>query len=283
MKEIFLQVPITIHETAFVTARFRATDAALSGDRYAHLWQHPQTDQWIASYLQQVSPEEPYTHCLRNRFFLETLNRLVADEGIQVVLNFGCGFSMYPFLAKASLRFIEIDKPEIVDFKKQVVDKWQQEKILPHRQVDYIGVDFTTAYEAGLHKSILPLVDGKKTLIILEGVLFFLSMTQAVQLFDFFNSIQQPGDYICSGSFEPSIENTPVFQRLLTFFNQTISEQGTGFLTLPLEFYTVLNNYKLIDHQEYESLAAAYHYPTTLATGEVLNEHGYLLQKTVDV
>ena len=97
------QSHIQIHETAFFTSSFRAFNEALSGDKYAKLWLNPKTDAWIQEYLTEVSSEETYTHCLRNRFFLETIKDLAASKQIEVLINFGSGFSMYPFLLDESL------------------------------------------------------------------------------------------------------------------------------------------------------------------------------------
>ena len=76
---------IKIHETAFMTATYRASNEDLSKDRYSSYWTNPQTDEWIRQYGDRVSPDEPFTHCLRNRFFYETIKRLVTEKEIEVL------------------------------------------------------------------------------------------------------------------------------------------------------------------------------------------------------
>ena len=112
---------IEIHETAFMTSTFRSMDESLSQDNFARFWQNAKTGKWVDKYLDQVSSEETYTHCLRNRYFLEVIRNLVQRQEIQVLINFGSGFSMYPFLLNEILIHIEIDKPEIVDFKRDKI------------------------------------------------------------------------------------------------------------------------------------------------------------------
>jgi hypothetical protein len=68
------QSHIQIHETAFFTSSFRAFKESLSGDIYAKLWQNPKTDAWIKEYLSEVSSEETFTHCLRNRCFFSVFS-----------------------------------------------------------------------------------------------------------------------------------------------------------------------------------------------------------------
>ena len=82
---------IKIHETAFVTSTFRAFDENLSQDYFAKLWQNSTTENWIKEYLDQVSSEETFTHCLRNRYFLDTIKDLIQNQQIEVVINFGSG------------------------------------------------------------------------------------------------------------------------------------------------------------------------------------------------
>ena len=110
---------IKIHETAFVTSTFRAFDENLSQDNFAKLWQNSKTERWIEEYLDQVSSEETYTHCLRNRYFLDRIKDLVQNQEIEVLINFGSGFSMYPFLLNEKLINIEVDKPEIIDWSQK--------------------------------------------------------------------------------------------------------------------------------------------------------------------
>jgi hypothetical protein len=62
---------LDIHETAFVTAAYRASDPKLSKDSFANLWSNRKTDTWIAQYVKAVSPIEPLAHCLRNRYFFK--------------------------------------------------------------------------------------------------------------------------------------------------------------------------------------------------------------------
>jgi len=109
---------IEIQETAFVTAAYRASNEALSKDNYSNYWNNPKTDEWIKNYVKKVSIEEPFVHCLRNRFFYETIKELLEKEEIEVLINFGCGFSMYPFLLDEKLINIEIDQKSLIAYKK---------------------------------------------------------------------------------------------------------------------------------------------------------------------
>ena len=274
------QSHIQIHETAFFTSSFRAFNEALSGDKYAKLWLNPKTDAWIQEYLTEVSSEETYTHCLRNRFFLETIKDLVASKQIEVLINFGSGFSMYPFLLDESLIHIEIDKPEIVNYKASKIEEWQNEKKLPKRDLHFVGVDFSEDYKTKLLEQIQQIKGDKPCFILIEGVLFFLDKAETDGLFSFFNLIQTDGDYVGSASFQDDLKSSTAFKRLLRFLNKKVSKTSeSDYLTLQDSYYKSLPNYNLIDHQDYFSLSKTYNNTIHLKPDLILNEHFYVLKK----
>ena len=271
---------IQIHETAFVTSTFRSFDENLSQDNFAKLWQNSKTEQWIEEYLVQVSSEEIYTHCLRNRYFLDRIKDLVDNQGIEVLINFGSGFSMYPFLLNEKLVNIEIDKPEIVDYKKVKIKDWEKEDKLPKRNIHFIGVDFSENYKEDLLSKILSITANKSSFILVEGVLFFLDREETDNLFNFFNIIQTSGDYIGSASFQEAIKETQAFKNLLSFFNQKVSKTNQNdYQTIQDEYYKSKKNYKLIDHQDYFSLSNEYGNKIKQSEEFILNENFYLLRK----
>jgi len=274
------QSHIQIHETAFFTSSFRAFNEALSGDKYAKLWLNPKTDAWIQEYLTEVSSEETYTHCLRNRFFLETIKDLAASKQIEVLINFGSGFSMYPFLLDESLIHIEIDKPEIVNYKASKIEEWQNEKKLPKRDLHFVGVDFSEDYKTKLLEQIQQIKGDKPCFILIEGVLFFLDKAETDGLFSFFNLIQTDGDYVGSASFQDDLKSSTAFKRLLRFLNKKVSKTSeSDYLTLQDSYYKSLPDYNLKDHQDYFSLSKTYNNTIHLKPDLILNEHFYVLKK----
>ena len=250
---------IKIHETAFVTSTFRAFDENLSKDNFAKLWQNSTTENWIKEYLNQVSSEETFTHCLRNRYFLDTIKDLIQNQQIEAVINFGSGFSMYPFLVEEKIVHIEIDKPEIINYKKTKIKEWQEKNVLPERNIHFIGVDFSKNYKQGLFSKIQSIKGNKSTFILIEGVLFFLTREETNDLFNFFDTIQTSDDYIGSASFQETIKDTKAFQNLLDFFNKKVSKTTeSDYQTIENQYYKSKENYKLIDHQDYFSLSKKY-------------------------
>jgi len=271
---------IEIHETAFITAIFRSTYENLSGDYYAKLWSNQKTNIWLKDYLSKVSTEDVFTHCVRNRYFLETIKELIKVNNIEVLINFGSGFSMYPFLLNESIINIEIDKPEIVNYKNLKINEWQRNEQLPKREIHLIGVDFSENYEQNLLSKINKIVQNKATFILIEGVLFFLNQEETNRIFNFFSQLQNIGDYIGSVSYQKSLKKTIAFKNLLAFFNEKVSKTSVSdYLTLEDNYYKNIKGYSLIDHQDYFSQSKKYNHTIKLEKDAILNEHFYLLKK----
>jgi O-methyltransferase involved in polyketide biosynthesis len=271
---------IEVHETAFVTSTFRSFNEDLSKDYYAKLWSNPKTEKWIHDYLKKVSSEETFTHCLRNRYFLDQIKYSVKHHNVKVLINFGCGFSMYPFLLGEEVINIEIDKPEIIEYKKAKIEKWQSEGILPNLNIHFIGVDFGENYEQNLRLQIEAIKGRQKCFILLEGVLFFLDMEQTDNLFQFFNSIQNSGDFIGSASFQESLKDTLAFKKLMTFFGKKVLKTNeSDYQTIENAFYQNQKGYLLIDHQDYFSVSKTYKHKIQLERDLILNENFYIIKK----
>ncbi|WP_297693706.1 class I SAM-dependent methyltransferase [uncultured Eudoraea sp.] len=272
---------INIHETAFVTASFRMGDVALSKDRYAYLWSKSSIDIHAERYSTAVSSYEPYAHCLRNRYFYDTINELMNKNKIEVLINFGCGFSMYPYLLENSLDYIEIDKSDVVTHKKEMTTKWEREGKLPRRKITYLEADFNLRSQDKLYEQVIALKNGRKSFILLEGVLFFLSKDDTKRLFKLFDRIQEPDEYLGSVSFLPQLEKQLVFKKLIDYVESNLEKNKRfQYQTVAEKFYRNLKNYELMNHEDTFSLSARYEPKRFLPKEEVLNEHMYLLKKT---
>lgn len=270
-----------IHETAFVVSTYRSQHEDVSKDIYAKLWNNPSTDNLIPEILENVSVHEAIMHSLRNRFFYESMKYFFDSNKGGTLINFGSGFSMYQFLMDDNVSTIEIDKKDIIDYKKEKIDQWIQEEKLPNRDILYVSLDFNTLSEEEIVKSLKPLIKKAPVFILLEGVLFFLDQQTTKKLFKVFGHIQRPGDVVGSVSYLPEIENTKVYKRLLHYFdsnndtNDSFSHQ-----TIPNSYYQNIDGYALKDHVDEYSLAKMYASEFDINDkNEILNEHMYLLER----
>ncbi|WP_378186952.1 class I SAM-dependent methyltransferase [Aquimarina sp. W85] len=270
-----------IHETAFIISTYRSLYPEVSKDPYAHLWNNPKTNELLPEILDTISKHEPLMHSLRNRFFLEELTTFFEQHPNGTFLNFGAGFSMYQFVLPKSVQTIEIDKKDIVDYKKEKITTWIKEGVIPKRNIKYLSMDFNTISVAKKADELLSLLSNTPTFILLEGVLFFLNADTTNQLFKIFGKIQKSGDILGSVSYDPKVKNTEVYQKLLTYFDKNNNTNDTfAHQTLPLSFYQNQEEYEVIKHTDEFEIVHQYapHHLLPSKT-RVLNESLYVLKR----
>lgn len=271
-----------VHETAFVTCGFRAMYRELSKDKFAHLWLNDSVQKWVDAYLSTVTPEEAVAHSFRNRYYLDSLKKLVSDKKIGFLINFGCGFSMYPYLLPDTLHHIEIDKPEVIRHKEKQTRSWVEEGVLPKRNITRVSCDFSERFENELYSKIMDLKQDTPCFILLEGVLFFLNRQETQNLFQLFNNLQGENDWIGTVSFREEDTKNSAFELLLSFMEQehTTGSEEVVYQTVEDHYYSDLPFYEIADHQDFFSLASHYGYTPSKEKDMIINEQFYLLKKT---
>ncbi len=270
-----------VHETAFVVSTYRSYHEDISKDIYARLWNNPATDALIPDILNRVSKHEAALHSLRNRFFYESLKSFFKDKNTGSLVNFGSGFSMYQFSLNNTIATIEIDKKDIVDYKKEKVDAWVKERKLPSRDIQYASIDFNHKTTDEMLTSLTPLIKKEPTFIIIEGVFFFLNRETTDKLFEVFKKLQKPGDIVGCVTYLPEVEKTEVYSRLLNYFdsnndtNDSFSHQ-----TIPHDYFLNINGYSLKEYTDEFELCKKYAPDQNISNkSEILNESLFLLER----
>ncbi len=270
-----------IQETAFVISTYRSYHEGISKDPYAKLWNNPATDALIPDILKNVSEYEAVLHSIRNRFFYEEMNSFFEAHNGGTLINFGAGFSMYQFLMNKNVSTIEIDKKDIITYKKERIDSWTATGKLPKRDIQYAAVNFTNLSEEEIVVMLTPLIKKKPTFIVLEGVLFFLDQHTTHKLFRVFKNLQNSRDLVGSVSYIPEIENTKVYKRLLYYFDSH-NDTNDSFMhqTTPHSFYENIDGYQLKHHTDEFELSKIYA-PDSIIEDKthILNEHMYILRR----
>ena len=271
---------IKVSDTAFVTCAFRRLNEKLSGDYYAKIWNNKNAEKILKDYTSSVSTEEIETHCIRNRYFLETIKRFIENSEIKVLINFGAGFSMYPFLVDSNISHIEIDKPEVVEYKEHIISVLTSENELPKRDITFIGVDFSSDYFYSLLDTLQKIVNNKPCFIIIEGVLFFLNKTETDLIFKLFDQLQNTNDYVGSVSYTEEVLKTSAHSRLMKYTNRGLKDASKeGCQIVPNSFYKNLKSYKLVEMEDYYSCSKVFNHIPNLNPDDILNESFYLLKK----
>lgn len=270
-----------IHETAFVISTYRSYYEDISKDIYAKLWNNPKTEALIPSILETISKDEAILHSIRNRFFYETLKLFFIKNSGGTLINFGAGFSMYQFLMEDNVTTIEIDKQDIIDYKKEKIDSWIRQGKLPYRKIQYSVIDFNQRTEKEIIETLRPLIKNKPIFILLEGVLFFLNQNTTNKLFNIFRELQNEGDLIGCVSYLPEVENTEVYKRLLNYFDSNNdTNEPFAHQTIPASYYKNLEGYLLKEHIDEFQLSKIYIKDSAIKNKtQILNENMYILER----
>jgi O-methyltransferase involved in polyketide biosynthesis len=121
--------------TAFVVNYSRSKIVNVSKDIYAHLWVTPESIELWDDLAKNVYTNDDLNLSLRNRFYLEHLKNFIQKNKKPVFTDIASGFDDYPYLADGECKFIEIDLPNNISYKRQKIQVWENGMKLPKRQV----------------------------------------------------------------------------------------------------------------------------------------------------
>jgi O-methyltransferase involved in polyketide biosynthesis len=237
--------------------------------------------EWVRAYTREVSADEPFVHCLRNRFFLEQISSFFREHPGAALVNVGCGFSAYPHLLPATHRYCDADVAEVVQYKQAQLAVWEREDTFPSRTIHYVAVHLDDEKECHRFEAQLRhWLDGQASFMLMEGVVLFLTKASVLALFEMFARLQQPGDRLGSVSFVPEIRHTAAYARFLDFYRRYLGRSDTEYTELEDAFYRRLPGYTLIQQTDYLGLSQQYAPARPpLHSEEILNEHLYVLER----
>ncbi len=271
---------IEVHDTAFMVAYYRAQHEQLSKDSFAKLWLRPTVKKWALSFFENVSYEDEILHCMRNRYFHDQLHEIASKNEEVLFINMGAGFSMYPYELPKNIITIEIDLPTIYAYKKQKIDTFMAEQKLPERNVLHIAGDITDPENKKQLEGFVNGFGAKKTVILIEGVFFFLTRSQIDYIMKMCRDVLKKDDLLFCVSYDDEITKTPVFKKLTTYFSEFLKSEGNPFTVLPHSYYNSASGFNLKDRFSSLELAKKLKcIDPLIAENEVLNEYFYMLQK----
>jgi methyltransferase (TIGR00027 family) len=181
----------TIHhvsDTAIWVAHYRALESerpdALFQDPFAKVLAGSRGSE-IAKDMGTMSRFTSWTLAIRTHIIDRMIHQLL-DEGVDTVLNLGCGLDARPYRMDlpSSLHWIEVDYPQIIQHKEKAL---ADEK--PRCQLERITLDLADRQRRqALFAKVAS--QSKKTLVLTEGVIPYLTPEQVGALADDIHSQQ---------------------------------------------------------------------------------------------
>ncbi|MDD4976373.1 MAG: SAM-dependent methyltransferase [Bacteriovorax sp.] len=168
-----------VSDTAFWVGIFRAQESnrkdALFKDPFAALLT-AEKGQDIVDHV-SGSRYVSWTVVIRTRVIDEMINSFLS-EGVDTIINLGAGLDTRPYRLElpASLRWIEVDYPHLIEFKEE---KLKKEK--PNCHLERVSLDLANQEERQIFFSKVN-SQAKKVLILTEGVIPYLSEEQVSSL-----------------------------------------------------------------------------------------------------
>ncbi|MBS1513489.1 MAG: class I SAM-dependent methyltransferase [Bacteroidetes bacterium] len=205
--------------TAFVVNVSRSEKVMLSKDIYAKLWTTEEAIFLYHELQKQVYQYDDLFISLRHRFFYEKQKEFIKTHKNPVIINIGSGFTNYPYLLEGDFEYVEIDLENIVYYKKEAIEKFQKNALLPYRDVYYYPIDLNNIIDREYLRSKLngAIATSSRSMIIMEGLTFFLDKTILDWLFKLLGSIQKKGSEIVFDFWKPDAPEYPVLRKLKTF------------------------------------------------------------------
>lgn len=141
----------------------------------------------------------------RTRFFDELLLEAINHNAIAIVLSLGCGLDTRPWRLElpANLRWIEVDFADVLDYKSRLMSDET-----PRCRRESLAIDLNDYRQ---RRTMYDAVDHSSTLMITEGLLFYLSAVTIESL-------------IAESSARPSVRRwiTDITTSLFTLFDSDI-------------------------------------------------------------
>lgn len=237
----------------------RARRVELSRDRYSHLWVSDSTRRLWEDFSREVYPLDEIELGARNRFFLERLEAFIEANHDAVFVNFGAGFTSYPFLTERRCRCIEIDYEHVLAFKREKTTEWRREGLLPERDVEFLAADLRSEAERRkLREELDAEIGGRPSLFMMEGITYYLDPAVLNAIFEMSKGVQSRGSHLTFDFWTPESETHPVFIRFSDFFERRFGHQRTDYNFLDVDFVGSLSGYELVELTDIQRLERSY-------------------------
>ena len=270
----------TISDSAFLVNESRSRRVDISKDIYAHVWTTDETHRLWKDFSEQVYPYDDIELSLRNRFFLDQLQSFISATKKPIFINIGAGFTSYPFLVDTSCTCIEADLPHVIDFKQRNIRSFIKDRILPERDITFIGVDLSKETDrARLQHELVSLVKNHPSFILLEGITYYLDKSVLIHLLNMFCNMQTTGSLLSCDFWDPSVVTHPIFKKFIQYFDDRFGHKKTQYHLFDVDFVTSIKGYHIRKLTDIQQLEKQYLNTTILKDYEKILPENYVVLK----
>lgn len=272
----------SISDSAFLVNESRSRRVDISKDIYATLWINESSNRLWNDFYSEVYTFDDIQLSLRNRFFLEQLKSFIDKSSNPIFVNIGAGFTSYPFIVSKDCKFIEVDLPNIINYKQEKIKQFIENGDLPNRDITFLSADICNNNDLmKLKESLIPLLDSNPSFILLEGVSYFLNMQHLNQLFSIFSEIQISNSILAFDYWKPDEANHPILKKLMRFFSDRFGFTENQYNYIDLDFIQNINGYGLVESTDIQELEKTYTEDNFLSDyNKILPEYYVVLRRS---
>jgi O-methyltransferase involved in polyketide biosynthesis len=252
-------IKLDVSGTAFVVNYSRSKRVELSRDRYAYLWVTPEAISLWQELAQEVYPHDDLNLSLRNRFFLEHLERFLEAHQDCVCISLGAGFDNYPFLIETECRWIECDLPNIMNYKKNKVEQWINENKLPRRTIEFLSIDLMEKNQRMRLKERLHTVIGQApSFVMMEGLTYYLNKEVLNDIFALLGEVQKSGSIVAFDYWQPDAMAYPAMVKLKKYLDDKFGGSGEDWNLFDEQYINAKKNYITLETTNIAALERQY-------------------------
>ncbi|GEM_PF-3617143 len=263
-----------VADTAFMVSWIRAQHPTLSKDHWGHLWATDVAREIGADYARVTGALNARAVCLRHRFFAETALAFSRQHPAMALVNIGAGFTSYPFLLDAAHYSIEMDLQSVIEFREARVREWMTTGALPHRTMNFCSIDLENATaEKMLRDLFLQRVGTRPTLVIMEGLLYYLTRPAVDRVFTILSEVLSPHSRIATVAWPHALQNTTVFQAVDTYFQTRLQRPPRAYTFLDADFFHTWKDLRCVETVDYLTVERRY------AEEQLLTRRAYWMRR----
>lgn len=269
-----------VADTAFMVSWMRARDPTLSKDHWGHLWATDVAKEIGSAYAQVTGQLNARAVCLRHRFFAETALQFERTHPDMALVNIGSGYTSYPMLLGPQHISIEVDLPAVIEFRQHEIAKFVSAGRMPARNIHYVALDLESgALEHTLHHTFHTIVASRPTLVIMEGLLYYLTRQTVDRLFAALATRLSPGDRIATIAWASSLQETAKFQAIDQYFQQRLGRTPHQYTFLDASYFQSRRGLRFVEEINSPTVESRYADAQLLEPGSYLDERMFVLER----
>ena len=244
-----------VSDSAYMVNVSRTKSVEISKDIYSHLWipydQKQEVTELWNSYSKKVYPYDHIELGIRTHYFLKFLRSHLKKNKDLIFVNIGSGFTSYQYLVNYNVTTIEVDYRDVINVKKRRAKKLLNSGVIPKRETHYVSCNLSNKRSrVNAFNKIERLVDGKKTLVLCEGLFYYLGMKTIESLIHNLSVLQSENDVFGFDFWLPSIKNSSLYNGMIEFYSDEMDIAESQITLFDLTDISALNSYKLVEQTD---------------------------------